>query len=68
MKCPITFSDPCSDVEYDCIGRECAWWVVQRRSIGGDVHTASGCAVAVIAAKGLAGATIGGGESTEEDE
>lgn len=68
MKCPMIFGNPCYDAERDCIREECAWWVMQRVLCRGKVHTAAGCAVAVIAAKNLRGATISGGESTEGNE
>lgn len=67
MKCPMTFGDPCYDAERDCIREECAWWIVQRTRCSNKVYTASGCAIAVIAARDLNGAIINGNESTEEE-
>lgn len=65
MKCPMTFNDPCSDAERDCIGQECAWWVTRRTNLGNTVLVDSGCSVPFIAAKGLGGATINGVENKE---
>lgn len=53
MKCPMTFNDPCCDAEHDCIGRECAWWIMHRKNAGSSTPTTVGCAVPFIAAAGL---------------
>lgn len=60
MKCPMKFGNPCCDVDAECFGRECAWWVQKthqeykaekgRYEVVG--IKAEGCAVAFTAAKG----------------
>ena len=49
MKCPMRFGNPCADVDEECVGPECMWWVKwQFRN-----DETEGCAVAFQATSSL---------------
>lgn len=48
MKCPMTFSDPCTDRDDECRGAECMWYVREVSDMSGDKVISEGCAIAMI--------------------